>query len=185
MLFNMLHQAVCILAHFKEISFLFRIHNRAATVRTAAVHKLRFRPEGLTGRAVFALVAAFINVALLIQALENLLHLFHMHGIRGADKSIICRIHQIPNRTDLPRDTVDILLRGNAGRFRLVLNFLSMLVGTGLEVDVVTGHTLVAGNGVRQHNLVGVANVRFRRSIRDRSRYIVRFFVHRLRLLSQ
>lgn len=69
-------------------------------------------------------------------------------------------VHQIPDGLNLTGNLVNVLLRRDAGCLGLLLNLLTMLVRAGLEVNVVTGHALVACDSVGQHDLVGVADVR-------------------------
>ena len=157
---NVLDQAVRILAHLKEICFLLRGLHLAAAVRTFAVYKLRFREEGLAGRAVHSLVISFINITLVIEFLENLLHLFLMVLICGADEFVIRRIHQIPDPLDLCGYIVHELLRSDARFLSLELDLLAVLVCAGLEEHIIPLAPLVARDRVRKHDLIRVADVR-------------------------
>ena len=168
MLLDVLHQAVGVLAHTEEVCFLLGVHARAAAVRAAAVLELALGPEGLTRLAVFALVRTLVNIALIIQLFEDLLHLFLVHRVGGADELVIGGVHQIPDGLNLTGNLVNVLLRRDAGCLGLLLNLLTMLVRAGLEINVVTGHALVACDSVGQHDFVGVADVRLRRGIGDR-----------------
>ena len=166
-LLDVLHQAVGVLAHAEEVCFLLGVYARAAAVRAAAVLQLALGPEGLTRLAVFALVRTLVNIALIIQLFEDLLHLFLVHRVGGADELVIGGVHQIPDGLNLTGNLVNVLLRRDAGCLGLLLNLLTMLVRAGLEINVVTGHALVACDSVGQHDLVGVADVRLRRGIGD------------------
>ena len=180
MLLDVLHQAVGVLAHTEEVGFLLRVHDRAAAVRAAAVLQLGLCPEGLAGLAVLALVAALVNIALIVQLFEDLLNLFLVHGVGGADELVIGGVHQIPDLLDLRRDVVHMLLRGDARGLGLFLDLLAVLVRAGLEVHVVAGHALVARDRVSEHDLIRVADVRLRRGVGDRRRDIIGFLVHSL-----
>ena len=150
----------------------------AAAVGAFAVYQLALGPEGLTGGTVFAHILALVDVALLIQALEDLLYLCHMLGIGGADKLVIGCVHQVPNPMNFTGNVVYMLLGSNAGSLCLLLNLLTMLIGAGLKIDVITGHALITGNGVRQNDLIGVANMGLGRRIGNGSGYIIRFLFH-------
>ena len=50
-----------------------------------------------------------------------------------------------------------------------------MLIGARLETHIVALRSLVARNAVRQHDLIGISDMRFARCIGNRSCYIVRF----------
>src|SRR5699024_4538430 len=110
---------------------------------------------------------------LFVQFFENLLYLFLMVGVRGADKIIIGSIHQIPDLLYLPSHFVLILLGGNLGFLRLQLDLLSMLVCPGLVIDVIALLTFVAGDGVRQHDLIGIADMRFAGGVGNRRSHII------------
>ena len=173
---DVLNQPVRILAHTEEVSlFLGRLH-RSSAVRALAVHQLGLGPEGLAGSAVHALIAVLVDIALLIELLENLLHLDLVIRVRGTDKAVIGGVHQVPDPLNLRCHAVHEFLRGNAGLLGLQLDLLSVLVGTGLEPHVKSLLSLVAGDGVGQHDLIGVADVRLARGISDRRRNIIRFF---------
>ena len=159
MLVDMVNQTVSVFAHTEEISlFLGRLH-LAATVRTLAVHQLGLGPEGLAGSTVHTLVSTFVDIALVIQLLENLLYLLLMVIIGGADEFIIGSVHQIPDPLNLTGHIVHEFLRSNACLLSLQLDLLTVLVGSGLEKYVVALESAETGNGVRQYDLIGVANV--------------------------
>ena len=159
MLVDMVNQTVSVFAHTEEISlFLGRLH-LAATIRTLAVHQLGLGPEGLAGSTVHALVSTFVDIALVIQLLENLLYLLLMVIIGGADEFIIGSVHQIPDPLNLTGHIVHEFLRSNACLLSLQLNLLAVLVGSGLEKYVVALESAETGNGVRQYDLIGVADV--------------------------
>ena len=63
---DVLNQAICIFAHFKEISlFLCRFYFPSA-IRTLTVCQLRLRPEGFAGRTVKTFISALINISLIV-----------------------------------------------------------------------------------------------------------------------
>ena len=70
-------------------------------------------PEGLTRLAVFALVRALVNIALIIQLFEDLLHLSLVHRVGGADELVIGGVHQIPDALDLTGYVINEFLRCN------------------------------------------------------------------------
>ena len=178
MLLDVLHQAVSVLAHLKEVCFLLGVYARAAAVRAAAVLELALGPEGLARLAVFALVGALIDVALVVQLLEDLLHLFLVHRVGGADELVVGGVHQVPDCLDFARDLVNVLLRRDAGSLCLLLDLLAVLIGAGLEIDIVAGHALIARDRVGQHDFVGVADVRLCRGVGNGRRDIIGFLVH-------
>ena len=164
---DMLNQAVRILAHLEEVRLLLRRLHRPSAVGTATVHQLRLRPERLAGRAVQAFIAALVNVALLIHLPENLLNLEPVVRIRGADEFVVRGVDAVPDSADLAGGPVDKFLRRQLRLKRLDLILLSMFVRARLKEHVVALVALKARDGIRQDCLVGVADVRLARCIRD------------------
>ena len=68
-----------------------------------------------------------VYVALLIEALKNLLHAFNMVIIRGADKTVVGNVHKLPKILNSGNNFINKLLRGYALCLSLLLNFLSVL----------------------------------------------------------
>ena len=160
--FQQVPDTVGIFAQTEEVGFLLSVHNGAAAVGAAAVLQLALRPEGLTGSAVFALVGALIDVALVIHPLEDPLDGLHMVIVRGADETVVGDVHQlpqIPDATGTVHDAVHELLGSDAGLVSLLLNLLAVLVGTGEEHDVLTLQPVIPGQSVGGHGAVGVADV--------------------------
>ena len=156
---DVLNQPGRILAHAEEIGLLLGRLHLAATVWTLAVHQLGLGKKGLAGRAVHALIIPLINVSLVIQALENLLHLSLVVRVRGADKLVVGGVHQIPDPFDLLSGLVHKLLGRHARRLGLLLDLLAVLIRSGLEKHVAALGPLIAGDTVGQHDLVGIADV--------------------------
>ena len=177
-LIDVVDEAVCILAHLEEVCLFLRGLDLAAAVRALAVDKLGLGEEGLTRRAVHALVVALINIALLVELFKDLLYLLFVVIVRGADEFIVGGVHHVPVRLDNLRDVVDIFLRGDAGGIGLFFNLLAVLVRAGLEVDIVALHALIARNAVGEHDLIRVADVRAAGGVGDSRRNIILRFTH-------
>ena len=82
--------------------------------------------------------------------------------IGGADETVVGDVHQLPQVKDALRagdNVVHELLGGDAGFSGLVLDLLTVLVGTGEEHDVVALEPLEPGHGVRCHGAVGMADM--------------------------
>ena len=159
MLLDVLHQTILIFAHFEEVSFLFGLFNFAAAVGALAVHQLALGEEGFTGYAVPAFVVTFVNVALLVQFLEDLLYGLFVVGIGGTDELVIAGVHQIPNVFDLAGYFVNVLLGSYTVFLSVQLDLLAVFVGTGHEEYIVALQTTIAGNGIGQNYLIGVADM--------------------------
>ena len=92
MLINVLDQSVRILAHTEEISFFFRRFYHAAAVRALAVHQLGLCPERFTRGTIHTFVCSLVDIALIIETLEDLLYLLLMILIGSTDELIIRNI---------------------------------------------------------------------------------------------
>ncbi len=174
----MLDEPVCVFTHSEEIGFFLRRLYFPAAVRTFTVHQLGFGKEGFAGRTVHSLVISLVNVALVVHVFEHLLYLGLMVLVRGPDEFVIGRVHQVPDLTDLPCHVIYKFLRGNAGFRRFQFNLLSMLIRSGLEKHIISLKSFVAGNAVRQYDLIGIADVGFSGCISDGSGHVIFFSVH-------
>ena len=162
-----------VLAHSEEIRLFLRGLHRASAVRAFAALQLRFRIERLAGLAVHAGILALVNVALFVHAAEHFLDLFHVIVVGRPDELVVGRVHKVPDPADLGGCPVDVGLRLHAGRNRLAFDLLAVLVRAGLEEDVVAFHPFIARDGVRQHDLICIADVRLGRRIGDRCRNVI------------
>ena len=178
-----MQKPVGVFAHAEKVRlFLGGLHLSAA-VGALAVFELRRRPERFAGRAVHALVAALIDVALLVQLFEDLLHLPLVLLVRRADELVVGDVHQVPDALYLPRHVVHELLGAHSRGGGLLLDLLPVLVRARLEAHVKALQALKARDRVGEHDLVGVADMRLARSVGDRRRDIIRFFAHKPPLL--
>lgn len=138
-------------------------------VGTFAVHKLRIGPETFTGFAIFAAVFAFVNVAFIVQGFEDVLHGFDMIVVGGADKTVIRNVDVFPEFFEFGDHTVCIFLRGKAGGFGFVFDFLAMLVGSGQKQDIKASGAFVAGHGIAGDGGVTMPDMRGAGGIVNRS----------------
>ena len=167
MLIKVGHESVGVPAHAEEVRLLAGALDGSAAVGASAVRRLRIGEEGFARLAVPALVAGFIDVALVIKALEQLLHGGNMAAVGRADKTVVGNVHPVPQSLDPAGGVVHKRLRCHASRRRLVLDLLPVLIGTGAEKHIVAHFPLEAGNGIRHNRLVGVAEVRLAGGVRD------------------
>ena len=175
MLLVILHQPVRIFAHAEEISLLFRLGDLSAAVGTLAVHELALRPEGLAGRAVEPLIGAFVDVPLREQTIEDLLHFLLVIVVRGADELVVRGVHEVPYPPDLRRHVVHELFGSDARRRGFELHLLAVLVRARLQTDVIALRAPEPREKIRQHDLVGVADVGFARCVCDRRSDVILF----------
>ena len=163
--------AIRVFGQAEEIGFLLRVVNLAAAVRAFAVLQLRFGPEALARRAVFALVRALIDVALVIHLLEDALDGFDMIVVGRADETVVRDVHQLPEVEDAlfpADDLVHELLRGHARGLGLLFDLLAVLVRAGEEHHVLAAQPVIARDRVGRDGGIGVADVELCRRIIDR-----------------
>ena len=166
---DMVDQTVRVFLHFEEVGlFSGRVDFAAADGALVLIDDLGSGIEGFTLCTVQAFIMSFINIALLIEAAEDLLDLNLMVRVCRTDKSVIGCIHQVPEALDLGRVLVYELLGCHAGPVGAVLDLLTVFVRTGLEVDIIAVCPFVAGDGVRQNDLVAVADVGLAGCVGDR-----------------
>ena len=181
---NVFDKAGRIFADVKEIAFFLNLFNLAAAIgaHSAALLELRLRPERLAGRAIHALVAALINIALIIELFKDLLNACNVVIIRRANKAVVGNIHKLPKAVEPRNDVVNILLRCNS-RFRcLAFNLLSVFVRTGQKVNIIAAHSLIACKRVRVHGAIGVSDMQFcTRIVNGRCDVISFLFFHDFR----
>ena len=177
-------QLIRILAHTEEIRLFLRLLYRTSAVRAVAVHQLAVCPEGLTGRAVPALVISLVDVALFVHLAEHLGDLLFVLLICCTDELIIGGVHEIPDITDHGSNLVHVCLRAHACCDCLLLDLLSVLICARHKADIIALFSLETRDRVRQYDLVGVADMRLAGCIGDRCRDIIWFlfgcFSHKL-----
>ena len=179
MLVDIVDQPLSVFAHFKEVGLFLSRMDFPAAVRAFAVHELAFRPKAFAGGAVQALISALVDVPFVVKVLENFLDFPFVVVIGGADEVVIGDVHQVKLFLDDAGHPVHKLFGGNAFGFCLQLVFLAVLVGAGLEENIVPFQTFEAGNTVRQHNLIHVADMGLAGRVGDgRSEIILSLVAH-------
>ena len=167
-----------VLGEAEEVGLLLGVHHRAAAVGALAVHQLAFGPEGFAGGAVFALVGPLVDIPLVIEGLENLLHRFHMVIVGGADKAVVGDVEELPEGLEAGDDFVHILLGAHPGGLGLFLNLLAVLVRPGEEQNVVPGEAFIAGHGIGGHGAIAMADVQVIRGVIDGGGDVKFFLFH-------
>ena len=101
---------------------------------------------------IYLSIAGVINV---------LLNLFFVVSICGTDEFVVGRIHQIPDSLDLTGYVIYEFLWCNTCFVCFQLNLLSMFVCSCLEEYIVSLTSFISCDGICQHDLVCVTDVRF------------------------
>ena len=169
-----------ILADAEEIALLLNLLNGTAAVGadSAALLELRFGPECFAGRAVHALIAALIDIALVVELFECLLNACNVVIIGGADKAVVGNIHELPELMETADDIIDVFLRRYALFRSFALDLLTVLVRAGEEIGIITGQALVSCHCIGIDGAVGVPDMQVCARVIDGGRYIKGFLFH-------
>ena len=165
--------------HLEEVSLLLSLCYLSVTLRTTAVLvKLWLSPEAFARRAVFALVFALVNIALVIKSLEDLLNSFNVIIVSSSDVSVIADVHVAPKLFESLDYLINIFLRCNTLFSSLLFDFQTMLVSACEEHDIIALHTSVSGNRIAGNSGVAVTDMRITGRVIYRGSDIKRFFLH-------
>ena len=165
---DVLEEAILVCAHPEEVCLFFFALHRGSAVRTLPARGLRFRIEGFAVDAVPTLIFVFVDVTLVVEALEDLLNRFDVLFIRGPDKMIVAAVHQVPEFPDFGGYAVHICLRGDPRFFRVVFNFFAVLVRPCQKKYVVSLQLAESGDRVRHDDFIGVADMGLPGCVRNR-----------------
>ena len=160
------------LRELEEVSLFRSVRYFPSAVRAFAVNKLALRPERLAGCAVLALVFALVDIACVIEFLEDLLNGLDVIIVSRSDVTVIGDSECSPELLEVVDDSVNISLGCNAFLFCLLLYLLAMLVSTGQEHYVIALHSLHSRDAVACDRRVAVSDVRIARRIVDRCRNV-------------
>ena len=134
----------------------------------ARLHEVGLRVEHLAGAAVEAGVGALVEVAGVVQVLDERLHPALVLRIRGADEEVVGRLHRRRQPPELRGHAVAELLRRQPGRLGRPRHVAAVLVRAGQEEDVIAALAVVPGQDVGGHGRVRVPEVRVRVHVVDR-----------------
>ena len=100
------------------------------------------RPVTLARRAVESLVGALVDIALRVDAVEDLLHDALVTLLCRADEVIVADIEAFPEILEACDDLVDVLDWRDACLFCLLLDLLAVLVGARQEEDILADEAM-------------------------------------------
>ena len=152
-------EPVLVLAHAEEVVFFLEIGGGGFVVRAEAVHQVPLQVKALAAEAIEPAVLPEVNVPGLVHPGQDLLHHPHVGRVGGADVVVVADVQVVPGPAEAGADLVHELLdrqaRGGGGFQHLV----AVLVGAGLEADLLPQEAVEAGQGIGHHRGVGVADV--------------------------
>jgi hypothetical protein len=153
-------QALLILPHLEEVVLLLDEVGNGPVVGTLAVDELLLGVEALAARAVQAAVAAEVDVAGVVDLLEDRLHGPHVIGVGRADEAVVGEVRLLPRAAEDPADLVGVRLRTFARGGRGLGDLVAVLVSPGQEVRVVPALAPEARERVADQHRVRGAEVR-------------------------
>ncbi len=160
--FDVVDQPLLVLAHAEEVvALLDHLHVGGKIVDAAPLGQILFGDERLAAHIVETVVVGGIDFPAVVEVLQDGLHDAGVAGLGGADKIVVGDLQTLPEFLEAEDRFIHVLLGGNAPRGGGFLHLLAMLVGAREEPGVVAKQTVGAGQHVRQHRRVGVANVGF------------------------
>ena len=125
---------------------------------------------GLTRDAVETFVRAQLDVAGVVDPLQELLHGFVMARLGGADEVVVGDVERVPLLPEYPGHRLHQRGRLDALRLGRALDLQPVLVGTGEEEHLVAEEAVPAGEYVGRDRRVGVPDVGHVVHVIDRGR---------------
>jgi hypothetical protein len=175
---QIIHQPVLILPQFEKIVRLRDFRDRTKNLRPGTIRvAVLLLQELLLAGAVETLVFGLVDFPLVKELLEHLGDDPPVTGFGRADEIVIGDVELGEQRAELRANLIDILLRWDAPLLRTLLHFLAVLINPGQEMHPVAHQAAEAGNDVRQHYFIGVAQVRRTVHVVDRGGDVERVHV--------
>ena len=169
---EVLDQPLLVLRHLEEVVLLLDEGERRLMVRTLAVDDLLLGVEALAAVAVPAAVLAEVDLARVVELLENGLHDDSVARLGRADEVVVGDAEALPGLSERQGVGVGVRLGRHAGRGGRLGHLVAVLVGAGQEIDAVTAQATVAAHGVGHDGRTRVPQMRPRVDIVDRRRQV-------------
>ena len=147
-------------------------------LRAEAVDKFLFGIEAFAARAVMAAELAEIDVAVVIDFLEELLDEAHVLRVGGAHEVVVLDIQFRPEIPEVRAYLVDKFLRAPALLRRGLGNLVTVLVGAGEEAHILAPQLVKTGKGVADDRGIGMAEMRVGVDVINRGRDIKSLSLH-------
>ena len=147
----------------EPVLLLDPLDRRAVDRAEPPLDELVLAVERLARRAVPAAVAALVDVARLVDALEDALHLRLVLGVGGADEEVVGGVEHTAQGAEALREHVGLLARGAPLPLGGAGDLAAVLVGAGEEEDVLAALAVMPRDDVGHDRRVRVADVRLAR----------------------
>ena len=157
---NVLLQPVLILGHLEEVVLLADVFGLGQVLGAESVFQFLFGVEALAAVAVVAAVFAEVDVALVVEALQQHLHGLLVIGIGGADEAVVLYAELGPEVAEHAGNVVHEGLRRHAGGRGGLDDLVPVFIGAGLHAGVFAEHAVEALEGVGHDGGVRMAQMR-------------------------
>ena len=158
---QVLQQPALVLLHPEEVVGLAAQFGGVAVTGIHAIHQFLVGHVALGAHRIQALVLGEIDVARIVDLLQNLLHVALVAVLGGADEVVVTQAQPVPQ---FAKGVVAQVVGEGLGRLaavgRQLDDALAVLVGAGQEVGLVPGQAVKAGDRIGQHLLEDVPDVR-------------------------
>ena len=114
-----------------------------------------FLPHGIK-----TLVGFLVQAPFLLEIAQDFLHTVFVAGICSGSPTIVLNSQPLPERNKTLCHHIGIFLRLHARGFRLLLNFLPVLVYTRQQKHLFTTHSVPASQNICQNLLIGMPDMR-------------------------
>src|SRR5207302_8161794 len=168
------NQPVLVLRHPEEVVLLLEELEPGEVLGARAVDRLLLRVETLAADPVEPSVRAEVDLAPVVERLEDRLDDALVPRLGGADEVVVRDAEPPPRLAEDGRDRVGVRLGRDARLGRRLGDLVAVLVGAGQEVHGVAGQAPVAAHRVGDDRRVRVAEVRARVDVVDRRREVER-----------
>jgi hypothetical protein len=147
------------LAHLEEVVGLLDALDVGQVLRLLALGQVLLGDKGLAGHVVPAVVVSGVDVAAVVEVLENGLHDAGVARLSGADEVVVLDLHEAQQRAEVLAELVAVRLRADAPQGRAAQHLLAVLIGAGEHPHVVAAAAVPAAERVGGDRGVGVADV--------------------------
>ena len=133
------------------------------------------REKLLLTHAVEAGVALLVELAAVMELLQHGLNHALVPRVRGGGPAVVADVELVPERREMPGDSIDKHLGTESGFLGTLLHFLSVLVHAGEEKNLTPVQPLKPRHDISQHFFISVPDVRRRVGVINGGGDVVRF----------
>ena len=130
-------------------------------IRAFAVDQFPLRIKPLAAKTVKPLVLTEVDIAFVIDFLQDLLHHRHVVGVGGANELVVADAELRPHFLEQAADMIHIGFRGHIVVFGGLDDFVAMFVRTGQKKGFTPLHFMEATGDIRDDRRVGMSQMRF------------------------